>query len=78
MDDAYLLEESAKPAFSDVLITSPHKLKNRFLYDYMARLNWGNDFFSKIVEQKWKNGLHYLHCTGNGGRKIPTSVNELH
>ncbi|CAL8098886.1 unnamed protein product [Orchesella dallaii] len=73
LDDSYALESESDPAFSDVLITSPSKLKNRYLHDYLSRLNWGDDFFSKIVEQKWKNGLHYMHCTGNGGKKIPTS-----
>ncbi|ODM96787.1 hypothetical protein Ocin01_09894 [Orchesella cincta] len=73
VDDAYALESDSDPTFSDVLITSPSKLKNRYLHDYLSRLNWGDDFFSKIVEQKWKNGLHYMHCTGNGGKKIPTS-----
>lgn len=77
LDDAYLLQEGANPAFNDVLITSPSKLKNRYLFDYLARLHWGDDFFSKIVEQKWKNGMHYMHCTGAAGKKIPTSVRKL-
>lgn len=77
IDDAYLLDDHSQPVFHDVLITSPFKLKNRYLYDYLSRLNWGDDFFSKIVEQKWKNGLHYMHCSGSSRKKIPTSVKHM-
>jgi hypothetical protein len=62
----------SKSMFKQVMIQTRKGIRSVFLSEFLSGFDWNNDYFTKLVENKWRTGVQSVFCYGLHGQRINT------